>query len=108
WRVFRRIPPADEESWALVLGSIGGVPPFPAPRAFEENFGHTGVVVGVQGDSTGGRRVVRAGARLDGGDRRVPRRRALRVQLRRYRGAAGGAGGDGATVRRRARPRGRH
>ena len=62
-------------------------------------------LAGVPARSAVERRGPRAGARLDGGDRGVSRRRPLRIQLRRHRGAAGGSRADGAPVRRRARSR---
>jgi O-antigen ligase len=45
WRVFRRIPPADEESCALVLGSMAAIAAFLAAGLFEYNFGDTEVLL---------------------------------------------------------------
>jgi O-antigen ligase len=45
WRVFRRIPPADEESRALVLGSMAAIAAFLAAGLFEYNFGDTEVLL---------------------------------------------------------------
>jgi O-antigen ligase len=45
WRVFRRIPPADEESSALVLGSMAAIAAFLAAGLFEYNFGDTEVLL---------------------------------------------------------------
>jgi O-antigen ligase len=45
WRVFRRIPPADEESRALVLGSMAAIAAFLVAGLFEYNFGDTEVLL---------------------------------------------------------------
>jgi O-antigen ligase len=45
WRVFRRIPPADEEPRALVLGSMAAIAAFLVAGLFEYNFGDTEVLL---------------------------------------------------------------
>jgi hypothetical protein len=45
WRVFRRIPPADEEARALVLGSMAAIGAFLVAGLFEYNFGDTEVLL---------------------------------------------------------------
>ena len=45
WRVFRRIPPADEGARALVLGSMAAIAAFLVAGLFEYNFGDTEVLL---------------------------------------------------------------
>jgi O-antigen ligase len=45
WRVFRRVPPADEDARALVLGSMAAVAAFLVAGLFEYNFGDTEVLL---------------------------------------------------------------
>jgi O-antigen ligase len=45
WRVLRRIPPADEEARALVLGSMAAIAAFLVAGLFEYNFGDTEVLL---------------------------------------------------------------
>jgi O-antigen ligase len=45
WRVFRRVPPADAEARALVLGSMAAVAAFLVGGLFEYNFGDTEVLL---------------------------------------------------------------
>jgi len=45
WRVFRRIPPGDEEARALVLGSMAAIAAFLVAGLFEYNFGDTEVLL---------------------------------------------------------------
>ena len=45
WRVFRRVPPANEEARALVLGSIAAIAAFLVAGLFEYNFGDTEVLL---------------------------------------------------------------
>jgi O-antigen ligase len=45
WRVLRRVPPADEDGRALVLGSMGAVAAFLVAGLFEYNFGDTEVLL---------------------------------------------------------------
>ena len=45
WRVLRRVPPADEEARALVLGSMGAIAAFLVAGLFEYNFGDTEVLL---------------------------------------------------------------
>ena len=45
WRVFWRIPPADEEARALVLGSVAAIAAFLVAGLFEYNFGDTEVLL---------------------------------------------------------------
>jgi len=45
WRVFRRIPPTDEEARALVLGSMAAIGAFLVAGLFEYNFGDTEVLL---------------------------------------------------------------
>jgi O-antigen ligase len=45
WRVFRRVPPPDEDGRALVLGSMAAVAAFLVAGLFEYNFGDTEVLL---------------------------------------------------------------
>jgi len=45
WRVFRRIPPGDEDARALVLGSMAAIAAFLVAGLFEYNFGDTEVLL---------------------------------------------------------------
>jgi O-antigen ligase len=45
WRVLRRVPPADEEARALVLGSMAAIAAFLVAGLFEYNFGDTEVLL---------------------------------------------------------------
>jgi len=45
WRVFRRVPPSNEEARALVLGSIAAIAAFLVAGLFEYNFGDTEVLL---------------------------------------------------------------
>jgi len=45
WRVLRRIPPANEEARALVLGSMAAIAAFLVAGLFEYNFGDTEVLL---------------------------------------------------------------
>src|SRR4030095_12000768 len=45
WRVFRRVPPSDEEARALVLGSMAAITAFLIAGLFEYNFGDTEVLL---------------------------------------------------------------
>jgi O-antigen ligase len=45
WRVFRRVPPTDEEARALVLGSMAAIAAFLVAGLFEYNFGDTEVLL---------------------------------------------------------------
>ena len=45
WRVLRRVPPANEEARALVLGSMAAIAAFLVAGLFEYNFGDTEVLL---------------------------------------------------------------
>jgi O-antigen ligase len=45
WRVFRRVSPANEETRALVLGSMAAIAAFLVGGLFEYNFGDTEVLL---------------------------------------------------------------
>ena len=45
WRVYRRVPPADEDARALVLGSMAAIAAFLVAGLFEYNFGDTEVLL---------------------------------------------------------------
>ena len=45
WRVFRRVPPAEEDARALVLGSMAAIAAFLVGGLFEYNFGDTEVLL---------------------------------------------------------------